>query len=168
MRSDTDENGDDSTEAAPQAASPQHQRGRGWLRQFVQFGLVGLSSTAVELALYNILLLIHRPQSNGLLVVYSTAGVVAAILNSYHWDRRWAFREGAAHGRRAVLRQRLLFLAQSGANIGINDGVVALVAPPLISGHALSAFAAANLAKVAGMFCASMFSFIVLRLVVFH
>ncbi len=127
-----------------------------------------MSSTAIELALYNIFLLIHEPHANWLRVLYNTISVIAAIVNSYIWDSRWAFRGGAAHHGRKAARQRLLFLAQSGGNIGINDAVVALLAPALLGLGSLPVAAAENLAKLAGMSSASLFSFVVLRLVVFR
>src|SRR5579875_4081208 len=168
MRTDTEESRDNRAAQSPDFPRQSYSGVWGWARQFLKFALVGLSSTGIELALYNILLLIHQPHSSGLLVVYSTVGVVAAVVNSYHWDSRWAFRAGAArHGHRAA-RQRLLLLVQSGFNIGINDGMVALIAPPLLAFHALPAAAAANLAKMAGMSAASLFSFVVLRLIVFR
>jgi putative flippase GtrA len=100
-------------------------------------------------------------------VLYNTLSVLAAVVNSYIWDSRWAFRGGAAHHGRKAARQRLLFVAQSGANIGINDGVVAVLAPALLALQFLPVAGAENLAKLAGMSSASLFSFVVLRLVVF-
>jgi len=90
------------------------------------------------------------------------------VVNSYHWNSRWAFRAGAARRGRRAARQRLLFLVQSGCNIGINDGVVAVTAPFLLHSHLMPAVAASNLAKVAAMASASLFSFVVLRLIVFR
>ncbi len=127
-----------------------------------------MSSTGIEFGLFNLFLLIHQPHSNALLVTYNTISVVAAITNSYVWDSRWAFRGGAAHHGPKAARQRLLFVAQSGANIGINDGVVALLAPALLALELLPVAGAENLAKLAGMSSASLFSFVVLRLVVFR
>jgi putative flippase GtrA len=125
-----------------------------------------VSSTGIELALYNILLLIYPARSRVLLLVYSTVGVVGAIVNSFLWNSRWAFRAGAARSGRRAARQRLLFAVQAGCNIAINDGLVGLMATPLLA--VLPVAAAANLAKVAGMSAASLFSFVVLRLIVFR
>ncbi len=155
--------------AARTAASRRpHRVAWGWACQFVRFATVGLTSTALELALYNVLLAVHPTRSTVTLVVYSTFGVLAAIINSYFWNSRWAFRASAVHHGPHANLQRLLFVLQSGANIGINDGVVALMAPFLLSQHFLPAYAASNLAKVAAMSCASVFSFVALREVVFR
>ena len=61
-------------------------------RQFVKFVLVGLTTTAINFAVYGVLLLLD--------VYYLTAAVVAfsvATLNSYTWNRIWTFRAGRHH-----------------------------------------------------------------------
>ena len=61
-------------------------------RQFVKFVLVGLTTTAINFAVYVVLLLAG--------VYYLTAAVAAfsvATLNSYTWNRIWTFRAGRHH-----------------------------------------------------------------------
>lgn len=58
------------------------------VRQFIKFGLVGVSSTVIDWGIFYILNL-----SFG--VYYLTAKVLSfsvAVINSFTWNRRWTFR----------------------------------------------------------------------------
>lgn len=141
---------------------------KGWLGQFLRFAAVGLSSSAIELIIYNALFAAFPTRNSGILVIYSTLSVVAAVTNSFYWDKRWAFRSGAATSPQGAKRQRILFFVQGGANVGVNDLVLLFTAPLLLNVHALPAFVASNLAKVFAMSSSSLFSFVVLKLFVFR
>lgn len=144
-----------------------HPRGPAWLFQFLRFVTVGLLNTAVELVVYNALLAIHNPHNLAILTMYSTLGVTAAIVNSYLWNSRWAFRgRRAPHGRNAV-RQRFLFIAQAVINIGINDAVTVGLTPALTGLDLIPRVAAQNLAKVIAMGTSSVSSYLMLRWFVF-
>jgi putative flippase GtrA len=144
------------------------QQGRwGWIRQFLKFVTVGLSSTAVELIVYNSLLQIGNPHNLQILTVYSTLGVVAAIVNSYAWNSRWAFKQARVHGGRRAMRQRALFLTQSLVNVGINDAVTIVVTPPLTGLDLLPLTVSQNLAKAVAMSTSSVSSYLMLRRFVF-
>ncbi|MBO0694446.1 MAG: GtrA family protein [Acidimicrobiaceae bacterium] len=144
-----------------------HAWGPAWLYQFLRFVTVGLINTAVELIVYNALLAIHNPHSLTILTLYSTLGVCAAIVNSYLWNSRWAFRgQSAQHGRSAV-RQRVLFIVQALVNIGINDAVTVGLTPGLTSLDLIPRVAAQNLAKVLAMCTSSVSSYLMLRWFVF-
>lgn len=57
-------------------------------RQFVKFGLVGISSTIIDWGVFYLLNLIFG-------VYYLTAKVLSfsvAVINSFIWNRRWTFR----------------------------------------------------------------------------
>lgn len=57
--------------------------------QFVKFCLVGLSNTAISLAVYYIFVLIN-PR---LYLVGNAAGFVVSVLNSYFWNSRFVFKK---------------------------------------------------------------------------
>lgn len=57
------------------------------VRQFVKFGIVGLSSTIIDWGIFYLL--------NHYMVYYLTAKVMSfsvAVINSFIWNRRWTFR----------------------------------------------------------------------------
>lgn len=136
--------------------------------RFLRFVTVGVVNTAVELVVYNLLLVIHNPHNLKVLTVYSTAGVVAAIANSYLLNSRWAFRGAKAEGGTSAMRQRLLFIAQALVNIGINDAVTVAITPLLTNADFLPLQVAQNLAKVVAMATSSASSFMMLSWFVFN
>lgn len=153
--------GDPGTSVVARAKPP-------WPKQFAKFVTVGVLNTAVELIVYNGLLQLTSSNPGvALLSLYSTLGVTAAILNSYLLNTRWAFSGQSRETQRGKWRQRLLFLAQAGVNIGINDGVTIGITPLLVGAHVFPVVVAQNLAKVLAMGASSMSSYVMLRLVVF-
>ncbi len=57
------------------------------VRQFIKFGIVGVSSTVIDWGIFYLL--------NHFAVYYLTAKVLSfsvAVFNSFFWNRRWTFR----------------------------------------------------------------------------
>lgn len=57
------------------------------VRQFIKFGIVGLSSTVIDWSIFYLL--------NHYSIYYLTAKVMSfsvAVINSFIWNRRWTFR----------------------------------------------------------------------------
>ncbi|MBQ8164656.1 MAG: GtrA family protein [Clostridia bacterium] len=59
------------------------------LRQFVKFGIVGVSNTAVSLAVYYMFYFI----SEDLYFVGNAVGFVVSVLNAYYWNSKFVFKE---------------------------------------------------------------------------
>lgn len=86
-----------------------HRRG---VRQFVKFGIVGVSSTIIDWGIYLLLTRIFG-------VFYLMAKILSfgvAVLNSYIWNRRWTFRSNDP----AKLRQFIKFLTISIVGVVLN------------------------------------------------
>lgn len=79
-------------ESQPLSPTPENRRNRFHVKklfsQFVKFGLVGVSNTAISLGIYYLLLALgcHYLLSNA-------AGFVLSVLNSYFWNSRFIFKE---------------------------------------------------------------------------
>jgi putative flippase GtrA len=58
-------------------------------RQFVKFGIVGVSNTLLTLAVYTLLLKVFGVWY----VAASAAGFLVGAVNGFLWNRRWTFRE---------------------------------------------------------------------------
>ena len=150
------------------AATPAPPAGRAGM-QVLSFGAVGVSNAVIDLAAFNLLVALHPTRNPLLLVVFNTIAVILALINSYWWNSRWTFRKVTnSTPRWSPGRRRLLFAAQGGVNLAINDSTVAGVTAALAATDALSTGLAANVAKVSGMIIASAVSFAVMRLVVFR
>ena len=58
------------------------------LAQFVKFCIVGLSSTLIDFAIYNVLLRVGFPPALAL-----TCSFLVSVSNGFYWNRKWTFRE---------------------------------------------------------------------------
>ena len=70
------------------------------LAQFIKFGLVGVSNTAVSMAVYYIFLWIDP----GLYMVGSILGTILSIANAFFWNDKFVF-TGNANDWRSKLRR---------------------------------------------------------------
>lgn len=135
------------------------------LDQFFRFLTVGITNSVVDFGVFNLLLWIFPTRDLRTLVVYNSIAVALAIVNSYLWNTRFTFR-AASRGERAH-RQRVLFVAQSLFNVGINDLVVALFIRIVAENSLMSAQLAGNVSKLVAMLVASLSSFLIMKYVVF-
>jgi len=141
---------------------------RSLVDQFARFVTVGLSNSAIDFGVFNVLLYLFPTSSVRVLVLYNSVAVALAILNSYLWNTRWTFR--AARELQVTSRQHrqgVLFVLQALLNVGVNDGVVAILTQLLTLQTFLSPSASSNLAKLVGMLVASLSSFLIMKYVVF-
>lgn len=129
--------------------------------------MVGGSNAILDFGVFDLLLLVAPTRNPDTLVAYNTLAVICAIVNSYLWNRAWTFRAERNHGRRALWRERSLFVAQGVLNVVVNDLVLAGVTVVLNRNHLLSTYAANNLAKFVAVMVASSVSFLVMRYVIF-
>lgn len=115
---------------------PMRDRGGPELRRIVKYGIVGVSNTAIDFAVYVTLV--------SLGVWYLLAKVLAmvvACLNGYTWNRRWTFRAGAhAHamlGKYALVQTtalgfNLVLLATLVEVVGLHEIVAQAIALPVV------------------------------------
>ncbi len=83
--------------------------------QFVKFCLVGVSNTAISLAVYYIFIAINKE----LYFVGNTVGFVVSVLNSYFWNSRFVFKKKDEKGKTIIKT----FLAY-GTNLAIGTALL--------------------------------------------
>jgi putative flippase GtrA len=87
------------TQLSPAAAA----RLRSWsgqLRQALVYGMVGGSSTIIDMAAFNLLVAVLAPSAPLAVTAVSAVSSLASSLNSYAGHRRWTFRaDGPQRGR---------------------------------------------------------------------
>ena len=86
------------------------------MRQFVKFGVVGVSSTVIDWGIYLLLTRIFG-------IFYLMAKILSfsvAVLNSYIWNRRWTFRSNDP----AKLKQFIKFLTISIVGLVLNSSIM--------------------------------------------
>ena len=57
--------------------------------QFIRFGIVGLSNTAISLGIYYIFILIDKD----LYLIGNTVGFLISVLNAYYWSNKFVFQK---------------------------------------------------------------------------
>ncbi len=93
------------------------------VRQFVKFGIVGISSTIIDWGIY---LLLTRLTA----IFYLDAKVISflvSVINSYIWNRRWTFRSKDP----AKFHQFSKFLAVAGIGLALNALIMYIVVSKL-------------------------------------
>lgn len=98
-----------------------------WFRplfQFAKFSAVGALNFSIDFGILNILILLTGIAAGAYFLVFKSLSVVAAIVNSYLWNKFWVFekRQGGALG-----VEFTAFAAVSLIGIGINVGAAHLV-----------------------------------------
>ena len=128
---------------APQKALPlAHRPG---LRQLVKFGIVGLSSTAVNFAVLNLMLALHQNRYAAVTVAF-----LVSVVNGYFWNKRWTFKSAQA---KALHTQFTQFLLVNTVGLGLDLLIIKLLSAPLeralpLSSPHLTMVVATNLAQL--------------------
>lgn len=136
---------------------PLPARLRCFAREAVAFSVAGLTSTAVDFAIFNGLILLGPLQANLI-----SAAVATAL--SFSMNRRWTYRD---RPRMAVHRELTLFLAVNLVGLAIQEVVLGLARYGLGFDPADDRIAL-NLFKLAGISAAMVFRFWAYRTVVFR
>ena len=88
------------------------------LAQFIKFGLVGVSNTAVSMAVYYIFLWIDP----GLYMVGSILGTILSIANAFFWNDKFVF-TGNANDWRSKLKR----LGKTYVSFGVSKTIAPIV-----------------------------------------
>lgn len=94
------------------------------LRQFVKFGLVGTSSTLINLGvLYLMLRLLggHR-------YISATVAFLVSVVNGYYWNRRWTFKDAPT---KSVGTQFTQFVLVNLISLALDLLIIRLASVPL-------------------------------------
>jgi putative flippase GtrA len=75
---------------ARKKSAPRSESGVQIAKQGAKFGLVGVSNTAIDFTIYNLVSWLLNVMPDQLFLVKAMSGTVAMI-NSFYWNRRWTF-----------------------------------------------------------------------------
>ena len=76
----------------------------GLLKQFVKFGLVGVSNTLLSLAIYYLLVMLDVN-----FILANGVAFVLSVLNAYYWNNRFVFRKSTSGHLRPLIRTYLTY-----------------------------------------------------------
>jgi putative flippase GtrA len=118
--------------------------------QAAKFILTGVLNTAIDFAIFNLLILAFGLHGANI-VIFRNIAFIAAVGNSYYWNRKWVFKSGHTT-RKQIAKEQLSFLTVSLIGLIINTvvatGVYTLI---LSSGLPILPIIAANIGTVAGI-----------------
>ncbi|MDP9729124.1 GtrA family protein [Alicyclobacillus tolerans] len=134
------------------------------IKRYMLFLLVGAMNAAVDLLVFNLFFFIVPTRAVWALALYNTMAVLAAIANSYYWNKRWTFQAEATGSK----KEKMLFLIQAGINLLINDLIVFWISRYLVFNKSIPLFASGNAAKILAMMLSSFISYLFMRYMVFR
>ena len=94
-----------------------------WIHQFVKYGIVGVFNVGVHLAIFNVLIATGLPTLGANAIAFFLASI-----NSFFWNKRWAFRDERSRG---VVRPYLVFLFFTLVGLGLHTATFSLLLIPL-------------------------------------
>lgn len=99
--------------------------------QLSKFGLIGVANTVIDLGIYNLFIFMSDVSSGYLIAVFKSFSVLAAIVNSYIWNKFWSFEKKEVHNVGEEFTQFLLVsLVGLLLNVGITAFVVNVIGAP--------------------------------------
>lgn len=124
--------------------APPHKR-RG-VRQFVKFGIVGLSSTGINFIILNAALIgLHfKDIANGRYAA-ATLAFLVSVVNGYIWNKRWTFKEAQA---KPLHTQFMQFALVNLVGLALDLLLIRLISVPLETRFGFSLVAATNIAQL--------------------
>jgi len=138
----------------------------GWIPvmiQFIKFAIVGGLNAMIDLGILNLLIYSTGIVSGFYYSIFKSVSFLAAVTNSYFWNKHWTFRAGDAPATIEFLKFFLVNLVGFGINVGAASIVVNIIGVPAgISGELW-----ANIGAVSAVFISLFWNFIGMKFIVF-
>jgi putative flippase GtrA len=125
-----------------------------------KFGLVGAANTFLDLGVLNLFILITGASGGVLFSIFKTVSFLAAVANSYLWNKWWTFkaREGST----------VQFFLVSALGLLINVGTASFIVNVFSPLSGITAEAWANVAAVTATLLSLVWNFLGYKFVVFR
>ncbi|GAC1433335.1 MAG: hypothetical protein PVS3B3_21160 [Ktedonobacteraceae bacterium] len=133
-----------------------------WLKQMLQFGLVGGLNTLLDLLILNGLLLLFPTTSTTALLTYNVLAFSLGAINSFLLNKYWTF----GHKRGTTLKELLRFMIATLCGIGWST-LVLWLASTVLHPLVVNATLWANLSKGMSVASSALLSYLGMRLWVF-
>lgn len=75
------------------------------LKQFVKFGIVGVSNTLISLGIYYLFVYIN----NDWYIWGNTVGFVVSVLNAYYWNNKYVFKKSSKDNIKPLLKTYICY-----------------------------------------------------------
>lgn len=139
-------------------------RRRSFFAQFSKFVVVGLSNTAIDFGVLNLLSLATGIMSGFSLGGVNVPGFVLAVVNSYFWNKYWVFHGG---DQKSIFHDFPKFVAVSVIGLFLNSGTVVLATTAGGQFGNISPATLLNIGKVLGSILVLAWNFLGYKFIVF-
>ncbi len=92
--------------------------------QLSKFGVVGISNTAIDFGILNLLIMTFGISAGIAFSVFKVISFLGATVNSYLWNKFWSFED---HSKDDLKGEFIKFITISGIGIVINVGIASLI-----------------------------------------
>ncbi len=136
-----------------------------FFKSFARYIMVGFLNSGVDFAIFNLLMFLTSVETGSYISVFKTVSFIVAVINSYFWNKYWAFEAGSSTTEKGKEFGKFIIINAIGAlvNVGITSAVVFAIPPQF----GFSQLAWNNIAAVIATAVALIWNFIGLRLIVF-
>ncbi|MEX1063765.1 MAG: GtrA family protein [Candidatus Paceibacterota bacterium] len=131
---------------------------------FARFTIVGFMNAGIDFGVFNFLMFWTNIEEGVAVSTFKGISFVAAVINSYYWNKYWVF-EASGTGSRA--KEFLSFLIVTVIGLLVNVGVTSLVVFGIDPKFGFSQLSWNNIAAVFGAIFGLVWNFVGYRLIVF-
>ncbi len=136
-----------------------------FFKSFAKYVMVGFLNTGVDFAVFNFLMFITKIEQGYMVSSFKTISFVAAVTNSYFWNKNWVFEERKSALNKGKEFTKFIVVNVIGAmvNVIITSVLIFTIMPKF----GLSQLSWNNIAAVFGTAVALIWNFIGFKLIVF-
>jgi putative flippase GtrA len=131
--------------------------------QFAKFGIVGGLNAMIDLGILNLLIHATAISSGIFYSVFKSLSFLAAVINSYFWNKYWTFKVSG----NPQAGEFLKFLSVNIVGFGINVGTASFIVNAIGAPAGISGELWANIGAVIASLVALMWNFIGMKFIVF-
>ncbi|MBI4129035.1 MAG: GtrA family protein [Parcubacteria group bacterium] len=134
------------------------------LYQLAKFVLVGVLNTLIDIGVLNLMIFLTHIRTGYPIPVFAALGFVAALVNSYAWNKLWTFENTETT---AITKEFQSFFIVSLVGLALNVGTVHVVVNVITAPADVNQVVWDNLAKILGSIASLIWNFVGYKFFVF-